>query len=53
MVSALSNNFIDNSDSAIEYKKNFEVLIDIKWTYDNLPDNFYKKIRSYLIFKKK
>ena len=52
MVSALSNSFIDNSDSAIEYKKNLEVLIDIKGTYDNLPDNLYKKIRRYLIYKR-
>ncbi len=52
MVSALSNSFIDNSDSVIQYKKNLDVLLDIKSTYDNLPYNLYKKIRRYLIYKR-
>ena len=52
MVSALSNSFIDNSDNIIQYKKNLDVLMDIKATYDNLPYNLYKKIRRYLIYKR-
>ena len=52
MVSAISNYFMDNDVNIIKYKKNMNLLLDIRITHDNFPDNLYQKIIRHLNYKK-
>ena len=52
MISAISNYFMDNDVDLIKYKKNLNLLNEIRIKHDNFSDDLYQKIRRFLLYKR-